>query len=79
MKGKEKGITITNTFQDTLDELGCIASKIWAGRGSNFYKKSLKSLLQDNDIEMYSTHKGKSVVPDRFIRTLEKNLKFTNV
>ena len=29
----------------------------------------MKSWLQDNDIEMYSTHnKGKSVVAERFIR-----------
>ena len=29
--------------------------------------------LQDNNIEMYSTHnEGKSVVPERFIRTFKK-------
>ena len=32
----------------------------------------MKSWLQDNNMEMYSTHnKGKSAVPERFIRTLE--------
>ena len=32
----------------------------------------MKSWLQDNDIEIYSTHnKGKSVVPEIFIRTLK--------
>ena len=32
----------------------------------------MKSWLQDNDIEMYSTHnEGKSVVLDRFIRNLK--------
>ena len=32
----------------------------------------MKSLLEKNDIEMYSTHKeGKSVVAERFIRTLK--------
>ena len=32
----------------------------------------MKSRLQDNDIEMYSTHnEGKSVVAERFIRTLK--------
>ena len=30
----------------------------------------MKSWLQDNDIEIHSTHnEGKSVVPERFIRT----------
>ena len=36
----------------------------------------MKSFLQINDIEMYSTHnKGKSAVAERFIRTLKKNYK----
>ena len=35
----------------------------------------MKSLLQDNDIKMYSTHsKGKSVVAERFIRTLKSTV-----
>ena len=34
----------------------------------------MKSWLQDNNIEMYSTHnKAKSVVAKRFIRTLKNN------
>ena len=33
----------------------------------------MKSWLQDNDIEMYSAHnEGKSVVAERFIRTIKK-------
>ena len=35
----------------------------------------MKSWLQDNDIEMYLTHnEGKSVVAERFIKTLNLNL-----
>ena len=35
----------------------------------------MKSWLQDNDIEMYSTHnEGKSVVAERFIRTLNNKI-----
>ena len=35
----------------------------------------MKSWLQDNNIEMYSIHnEGKSVVAERFIRTLENNI-----
>ena len=45
-----------------------------ANKGSEFYNRSKKSFLQNNDIEMYSTHnEGKSVIAERFIRTL-KNL-----
>ena len=35
----------------------------------------LKKWLKDNDIEMYSTHnEGKSVVAERFIRTLKTKI-----
>ena len=35
----------------------------------------MKSFLQNNDIEMYSTHnEGKSVVAERFIRTLKNKI-----
>ena len=40
------------------------------GRGSEFYNRSLKSFLQNNDIEMYLKHnERKSVIAERFIRT----------
>ena len=39
-------------------------------KGSEFYNRSIKSWLEQNDIEMYLTHnEGKSVVVERFIRT----------
>ena len=42
---------------------------------SEFYNKSMKSWLQKNDIEMCSTHnEGKSVVVERFIRTLNNQI-----
>ena len=50
-------------------------SKIWVDKGSKFYNSSLKSWLQKNDIEMYSTHnEEKSVVGYRFIRTLKNKI-----
>ena len=42
---------------------------------SEFYSRLKKSGLRDNDTEMYSTlNEGKSVVAERFIRTLEKDI-----
>ena len=42
---------------------------------SEIYNRSMKSWLQDNNIEMYSTHnQGKSVVAERFIRTLKNKI-----
>ena len=68
----KKGITITNDFQKMLDETNRKSNKTWVDKGSEFYNRSMKSLLQNNDIEMYSQHnEGKSVVAERFIRTLK--------
>ena len=71
----KKGITITNGFQKILEEFNRKPTKIWADKGSEFYNISFKKWLKDNDIEMYSIHnKGKSVVAERFIRTLKNKI-----
>ena len=47
---------------------------IW-GVDSEFYNHVFKKWLSDNDIIMYSTfNEGKSVVVERFIRTLKNKL-----
>ena len=67
----KKGITITNVFQKVLDEYNCKSNKILVDKG-DFYNISMKSFLQDSDIEMYSTNnEGKSVVNESFFRTLK--------
>ena len=69
----KKGITITNAFQKILDGSNQKLNKIWVNKGSEFYNRSMKSWLEKNDIEMYLMHnEGKSVVAERFIRTLKK-------
>ena len=71
----KKGISITDTFQNILDESGRKLNKIWVDKGSEFYNKSLKSWPQNHNVEMYSTHnEGKSVVAERFIRTLKSKI-----
>ena len=43
--------------------------------GSEFYSRSMKSWLEKNCVEIYSTQKeGKSVVADRFIGTLKNKI-----
>ena len=50
-------------------------NKIWVDKGSEFYSRSVKSWLGKNDIEMYSMHnEGKSVIAERFIRTLKNKI-----
>ena len=74
----KKGISIVSAFQKLLKESEGKPNKIWVDKGSEFYNYSFKKWLKDNDIEMYSIHnKGKSVVAERFIRTLKnKNYKY---
>ena len=68
----KKGVTIVNAFQKTLDGLKKKPNKIWVDKGSEFYNNSFRKWLKDNDIEMHSTqNEGKSVVAERFIRTLK--------
>ena len=50
-------------------------NKIWEDNGSQFYNRSLKSWLQDNDIEIYSTHnEEKSVVAEKFTTALKNKI-----
>ena len=50
-------------------------NKIWVDKGREFYNSSFEKWLKDNDIEMYSIYnEGKSVVAERFIRTLKTKI-----
>ena len=74
MKDK-KGATIANAFQNILEDSNRNPSKVWVDKGSEFYNNSFKKWLHGNDIVMYSTHnEGKSVVAERFIRTLQNKI-----
>ena len=58
-----------------LDKSECKPSKISVDKGSEFYSSSVKKWLKDNYIDMYSIHiVGKSVVAERFIRTLKTKI-----
>ena len=73
LKGK-KGVSII-AFQKILKESNRKPNKIWVDKGSKFYSNYLKKWLKDNSIEMYSVHnEGKSVVAERFIRTLKNKI-----
>ena len=71
----KKGVSIANAFQKILDDSKKKPNKIWVDKGSEFYNRSMKSWLEINDIEMYSTHnEGKFVVAERFMRTLKNKI-----
>ena len=70
----KKGVSIVNAFQKIISE-GRKPNKIWVDQGSEFYNNSFKDFLKINNIEMYSTYnEGKSVVAERFIRTLKNKI-----
>ena len=71
----KKGVSIVDAFQKVLDDSIRKPNKIWVDKGSEFFNNSFKKWLKDNDIEMYSIHnEGKSVVAERFIRTLKTKI-----
>ena len=71
----KKGVSIVNAFQSILDKSGRKPNKIWVDQGSEFYNDVFKKWLKNNDISMYSTYnEGKSVVAERFIKTLKNKL-----
>ena len=80
LKG-QKGIKIANAFQSFSHDfilVNCKPDKILVDKDNEFGNKSIKSWLQNNDIEVYSTHnKGKCNVAKTFIRTLKT--KFINI
>ena len=70
----KRGSSIANAFQKIISE-GRKPNKIWADQGGQFYNKIFKRFLRINNIEMYSTYnEGKSVVAERFIRTLKNKI-----
>ena len=72
----KKGINIVNAFNKTIKQSNSRKpNKIWVDQGSEFHNNVFKKRLSDNDIIMYSTYnEGKSVVAERFIKTLKSKL-----
>ena len=71
----KKGVSFVNAFQSILNKSNRKPNKIWVDKGSEFYDRSMKSWLEKNGIEMYSAHnEGKSVVAERFIRTIKNKI-----
>ena len=71
----KKGTSIVNAFKKIISKGQRKPNKIWVDQGSEFYNQSFKDFFKINNIEMYSTfNEGKSVVAERFIRTLRNNI-----
>ena len=70
----KKGISIVNAFNKIIKQSNRKPNKIWLDQAREFYNHVFKKWSSGNDIIMYSTfNEGKSVVAERFIRTLKIN------
>ena len=70
----KKGTSIVNAFKKIISE-GRKPNKIWVDQGKEFCNQSFKDFLKTNNIEMYLTfNEGKSIVAERFIRTLKNKI-----
>ena len=70
----KRGISIVNAFQKIISKKRK-PNKICFDQGGEFYNKIFKRFLKINNIEMYSTYnEGKSIVDERFIRTLKNKI-----
>ena len=59
----------------SLKESNRKPNKIWVDIGSEFYNRSMKSWLEKNVLEIYSTHnEGKFIVSERFMKTLKNKI-----
>ena len=71
----EKEFSIVNAFNKIIKQSKRKPNKIWVDQAGEFYNNVFEKWLSDNDINMYSTYnEGKSVVAERFIRTLKNKL-----
>ena len=70
----KKGDSIVEGFKKILKKSDKKPDKIWVDHGGEFYNNKFKDFLKNN-IEMYSTNnEGKSVIAERFIKTLKNKI-----
>ena len=70
----KREITTGIAFQKIISK-GRKPNKIWVDQGGEFYNYLFKRFLKNNKTKMYSTYnEEKSVVAERFIRTLKNNI-----
>jgi len=69
------GVTILHAVKDVIEESKRQPEKIWVDKGSEFYNKEFLAWTKSQNIVVYSTYgDSKSVVVERFIRTLKELL-----
>ena len=73
LKDKRR-ITIVNAFQKIISKI-CKPNRTWVDQAGKFYNKLFKRILKVNNIQMFSAYnEGKSVMAERFTRTLKNKI-----
>ena len=68
----KKGKTVLNAFIETVNESNRKPNKLWVDQRREFYNRLIQEWLDNNNTLMYSTHnEGKSVIAERFMKTLK--------
>ena len=71
----KKDETVLNAFIKTVNECNHKPNKLWVDQEREFYNNPIQEWLDNNGILMYSTHnKGKSVITEKFIKTLKAKI-----
>ena len=69
------GKDITKAFDYIIEGSARKPSRLWVDKVTEFYNQTFKKYLEQNNIQMYNTHnEGKSVVVERFNRTIKTRI-----
>ena len=68
------GIEVASAFKDIFKgDRKC--KRLWCDRGTEFYNSTVQLLLEQNNIQLYSTNnEPKATIAERFIRTLRNKI-----
>ena len=71
----KKSKTVLNTFIEIANESNRKPNKLWVDQGREIYNKLMQEQFGNNDILMYLKYnEGKSVIAERFIKTLKTKI-----
>ena len=74
-KKDKKDEKVLNDFIEIVNGSNRKLNKLWVDKGREFYDKTMQESLDINDSLMYPTHnEGKSVITERFIKTLKSKV-----
>lgn len=69
----KKGFETAKAFKNILEESGRKPEKLQTDKGSEFYNKDFKAVLQKNNIKLYSTESDKkAAIAERCIKEIKK-------